>query len=130
MMESFDEQRDKKACYKRSYKPAPKPLPWDKVITGSKQSWAERTTAEAEDVPGLNVLEFSNNRFNSAADCKNEQLTKKSSRFENVFWEEQHWMTRKMAVEVKGRTFTEKDTMSVLALFRKIIDGFWCIRNL
>lgn len=65
-------------------------------------------------VPGPAVVRSVNKQLEDAVDYRNYRLSKKSSRYENEVANELNKMTKNIAVQMKNRSFSGKDSVSII----------------
>lgn len=85
------------------------------------ESWQQAKTVQNEkkgemDVPGLRVVELDKYRFTVTPDYQIWRLLKTSSGYDkDVAWE-LHKMAKKIAVQLKERTFSGNELISLIAI--------------
>lgn len=93
--------------------------PWNDVMVGYKTMWCKSKPERVLYVPGFNVTVPINDCFTAAVDYRSYHRLKKSSRYGNDLAHELHRMAKKVAVQMKDRTFSAKDPLSVVAFLQR-----------
>lgn len=113
------EDTNKKVLCEMPEEQAPELPPWSEEMAGNK---SRRLTAKPErglDALDLRVVESVNDSLPAAVDYRNYHPLKRSSQSGDDVAHKLHSMAKRIAVQLKDRTFSRKSTVSVIAVLQQ-----------
>lgn len=88
---------------------------WNEVMVGRESMWYTPNLKRELDIPCLKLIEPVNDRLATAVDYRNYCLLKNFSRYDDDVAHDLNKITNMIAVLMKDRICSEKDSISVIA---------------